>query len=120
MRPGFLVLGAVLVACHAKSSAGTDAAASASASVIAADAALDPAVRALLTPVESCTIKDDFFHDCAAARTFENSDAGAFEGEKGDALLLTLLTSPDEHDRIVATSRSMQDAPRLLSLKVNA
>ncbi len=120
MRPGFLVLGAVLVACHAKSSEPTDAAASASAGVIAADAPLDPAVRALLKPVESCTIKDDFFQDCAAAKTFEKRDAAAFEGEKGDALLLALLTSPDEHDRIVATSRSMHDAPRLLSSKVNA
>jgi hypothetical protein len=122
MKLVFLVLGSaaaalLLTACHTKSAAAGEDASSASAS---ASTALDPAVLALLAPAESCKLEDGRFQACAAADAFRHSDASALAGEKGDAVLLTLLTSTNERHRLLAASRPMVAAPRLLATKDNA
>lgn len=115
----------VLAACESKpQGSGAQAAASASVAPSAPASApqptLDPAVTALAATALGCKFEGGRFQSCPAADEFRGSTSDALKGEKGDAVVLTMLSHPNERYRVLAASRSLDNATRLFGQKENA
>ncbi len=115
----------VLAACEGKPQ-GSGAQASATASIAPSASApapqptLDPAVTALAAAALGCKFEGGSFQSCPAADEFRRSTSDALKGEKGDAVVLTMLSHPNERYRVLAASRTLDNASRLFGQKENA
>ncbi len=81
---------------------------------------LDPAVTALAAAALTCKFAEGSFQSCPAADEFRRSTSDALKGEKGDAAVLTMLSHPNERYRVLAASRTLDNASRLFAQKENA
>ncbi len=115
----------LLAACEEKPQGGVgEASASARAAASALPSTpqptLDPALTALTAAALTCTFESGSFQRCPAADEFRRSTADALKGEKGDAAVLIMLSHPNERYRVLASSRTLDNASRLLGQKENA